>query len=180
VVLFAGKLVAAKQPRELLRAFLQLPPSRAALVFVGDGAEKSALMAEARRAPAGGVHFLPFANQSEMPARYLLADLFVLPSRGHYETWGLAVNEAMLMGVPCLVSDRVGCQQDLVSPNETGWVFRSTDLEDLTAKLREALATLGDPERRAAIGRSVAARIAGYTFEQTTAGLLAALGSLRP
>jgi glycosyltransferase involved in cell wall biosynthesis len=53
-----------------------------------------------------------------MPARYLLADLFVLASRGLYETWGLAVNEAMHMGVPALVSDRVGCQRDLVRDKE--------------------------------------------------------------
>ena len=108
VVLFAGKFVAAKQPRELLEAFLSLNLPATALVFVGDGPEAVSLKAAASRAAPGRVHFLPFANQSEMPARYLLADIFALPSRGHYETWGLAVNEAMHLGVPCLVSDRVG------------------------------------------------------------------------
>jgi len=180
VVLFAGKLVAAKQPRELLEAFLRLSPSPAALVFVGEGPEKAALRQAAAAAPPGAVHFLPFANQSEMPARYLLADLFVLPSRGFYETWGLAVNEAMHMGIPCLVSDRVGCQQDLVSPGETGWVFASTDPAELTAKLREALAALADPGRRAALQHAIAARIAQYTYAQTTAGLLAALATVGP
>jgi glycosyltransferase involved in cell wall biosynthesis len=68
-----------------------------------------------------------------MPARYLLADIFVLPSRGHYETWGLAVNEAMHLGVPCLVSDLVGCQRDLVTPGETGWVFSADDPEALAS-----------------------------------------------
>ena len=116
VVLAAGKLIPAKQPRELLAAFRALDLPDSALVFVGDGEEKPALLAEAASARPGAVHFLPFANQSEMPSRYLLADVFSLPSRGCYETWGLAVNEAMHMGVPCLVSDRVGCQQDLVSP----------------------------------------------------------------
>ena len=114
VLLYAGKFVPAKQPRELLAAFLAMRRPEAVLVFVGDGEEKAALMSLAREAPPGTVHFLPFANQSEMPARYLMADIFALPSRGHYETWGLAVNEAMHMGLPCLVSDRVGCQQDLV------------------------------------------------------------------
>jgi glycosyltransferase involved in cell wall biosynthesis len=123
VILFAGKLLPAKQPRELLLTFLDLARPEAVLVFVGEGPEKSALQDLAARAPAGRVYFLPFANQSEMPSRYLLADLFVLPSRGHYETWGLAVNEAMHMGVPALVSDLVGCQRDLVTEGETGWVF---------------------------------------------------------
>jgi len=173
VVLFAGKLIPAKQPRELLEAFLALNRPETALVFVGDGPEAAGLREAARAAPPGRVHFLPFANQSEMPARYLLADIFALPSRGLYETWGLAVNEAMHLGRPCLVSDRVGCQQDLVTDGETGWVFRAADPAHLRAKLAAALSADLRPFQAAG-----AARIAGYTYAQATAGLLAALNSL--
>lgn len=178
VVLFAGKLVPEKQPRELLAAFLALGAPDAALVFVGDGPEKTALLAEARAARPGTVHFLPFANQSEMPARYLIADLFVLPSRGHYETWGLAVNEAMHMGVPALVSDRVGCQQDLVTPGETGWVFRAEDPLDLRSQLGAALATLRDSAAVPSLHQRLRARIGGYTYATAAAGLMRALGGL--
>ncbi|HSY53225.1 MAG TPA: glycosyltransferase family 4 protein [Opitutaceae bacterium] len=173
VVLFAGKLMAAKQPRELLEAFLALNAPGTALVFVGDGEEKSALLDRTRSAPPGRVHFLPFANQSEMPARYLLADILALPSRGLYETWGLAVNEAMHMGVPCLVSDRVGCQRDLVLDGETGWVCRAGDASHLREKLAAALAT--PPAQLEKIKRAVLARISDYTYAQTTAGFLRAL-----
>jgi len=181
VVLFAGKLVPAKQPRELLEAFLNLALPGTALVFVGEGPEKQALLEAAQRADRsspGTVYFMPFANQSEMPSRYLLADLFVLPSRGLYETWGLAVNEAMQMGVPCLVSDRVGCQRDLVIPGETGWVFRSTDAADLRRELSAALARLANAASREALKAAVAARIAGYSYARAAAGLLEALGGL--
>jgi glycosyltransferase involved in cell wall biosynthesis len=178
VVLFAGKFVASKQPRELLEAFLALARTDTALVFVGDGPEKNALVALAAAAPTGRVHFLPFANQTEMPVRYLLASLFVLPSRGHYETWGLAVNEAMHLGVPTLVSDLVGCQRDLVTDGETGWVFRANDSHAIREKLATALAALADPAARQRIRGNVAARIAGYTYQQTTDGLLAALASV--
>ena len=180
VVLFAGKFVPAKQPRELLAAFLAAALPDTALVFVGDGEEKSALITLATAAPAGSVHFLPFANQSEMPARYLLADLFVLPSRGFYETWGLAVNEAMHLGVPCLVSDRVGCQRDLVTDGATGWVFPAADPAALAAKLALALTTLAAPGARDRIRAAVLARIAGYAYAQTTSGLIAALAALPP
>jgi glycosyltransferase involved in cell wall biosynthesis len=173
VVLYAGKYQAEKQPLALLEGFLALRPPGAALVFVGDGEEREALKERARQAPPGTVHFLPFANQSGMPARYLLADIFALPSRGLYETWGLAVNEAMHMGVPCLVSDRVGCQQDLVTDGKTGWVFRADDRAHLQAKLAEALAADLAPFKP-----RVAERIAGYCYETTTSGLLAALHSL--
>ncbi|HWA07876.1 MAG TPA: glycosyltransferase family 4 protein [Opitutaceae bacterium] len=173
VVLFAGKLMPEKQPRELLAAFLALAPRQAALVFVGDGPERATLAMAAQAATPGTVHLLPFANQSEMPARYLLADIFALPSRGLYETWGLAVNEAMHLGVPCLVSDRVGCQQDLVTDGETGWVFRAGQPEELKSKLAAALAA-----DLPAFKPRVAARIAGYTYATAAAGLSQALASL--
>lgn len=187
VVLFAGKFVPAKQPCELLEAFLEVRPTGTALLFVGDGPAKPALQALAPgagdssvvRGPSSvvrgpSIHFLPFANQSEMPARYAAADVFTLPSRGHYETWGLAVNEAMHMGLPCLVSDRVGCQRDLVTDGETGWVFRSDDPADLRAKLAAASTADLQPFRT-----RVADRISGYTYREASAGLIRALAACR-
>lgn len=176
VVLFAGKYSEAKQPLELLRAFHAVATDADALVFVGDGALKAELTALAHSRPDRHVRFLPFANQSEMPARYLLADIFALPSRGHYETWGLAVNEAMHLGVPCLVSDLVGCQRDLVTPGETGWVFSAEDSAALGTVLAQALRTA--PEELQQLSLAARTRIAHYTYEQTTAGLLAAVASL--
>lgn len=178
VVLFAGKFTSAKQPLELLQAFLAGATPGDALVFVGDGAEKVRLLALAATHPAACVRFLPFANQSEMPARYRLADIFVLPSRGHHETWGLAVNEAMHLGVPCLVSDLVGCQRDLVTPGETGWVFRAEDPAALAATLSAALRA--PPEEMRRLGANALATVARHTYQQTTDGLLAALASLPP
>lgn len=176
VVLFAGKFHERKQPGELLQAFLQTATPEDALVFVGDGPEKKHLLDLAATRPGIQVLFLPFANQTEMPARYLLADIFALPSRGSYETWGLAVNEAMHLGVPCLVSDLVGCQRDLVRPGETGWVFPAADPTALADALHEALRT--PPKELARFSRNARNVIKGYTYEQTTAGLLQALASL--
>jgi glycosyltransferase involved in cell wall biosynthesis len=178
VVLFAGKLLPRKQPRALLEAFLAAPRPAVTLIFVGEGEEKSALQARACQNPAADVRFLPFANQSEMPARYLLADLFVLPSRGGSETWGLAVNEAMHMGVPCLVSDVVGCQRDLVTEGETGWVFCADDSPQLAGKLTGALDALARDS--AGFKARAAGRIAGYTYAQATEGLLRAVGAALP
>jgi glycosyltransferase involved in cell wall biosynthesis len=179
VVLFAGKLIASKQPRALLEAFLALENAAdTALVFVGDGPEKAALLKRVAEMSSGhtaapAVYFLPFTNQSEMPSRYLLADLMVLPSRGFYETWGLVINEAMHLGKPCLVSDQVGCQSDLVSDGLTGWVFNPEDPKSLAVKLGEALTCLTTQTSR--IRAAVAERISHYTYEQTTRGLLRAV-----
>lgn len=180
VVLFAGKFVPAKQPLQLLESFEEVPRPGWALVFVGHGGERPALEARARQGTGSVVRFLPFANQSEMPARYLMADLFVLPSRGLYETWGLAVNEAMHMGVPCLASSRVGCQGDLVTDGETGWVFDPDRPGALSAALSRAIAELGSPDRVGEIRRQVGRRISEYTYARTAGGLLEALSSLQP
>jgi glycosyltransferase involved in cell wall biosynthesis len=178
VVLFAGKFHDGKQPVELLQAFLEVAGANDALVFVGDGERKARLHELAAARPDRAVHFLPFANQSEMPAMYALADIFTLPSRGHYETWGLAVNEAMHLGVPCLVSDLVGCQRDLVTPGETGWVFPAAQPGALAAALRQALGC--DAAERQRLSANALARVAGYTYAQATTGLVRAVASLPP
>ena len=177
VVLFAGKYHPDKQPLELLTAFHQVATAADALVFVGDGPLKNDLIALARTRPDCAVHFLPFANQTEMPSRYLLADIFVLPSRGFYETWGLAVNEAMHLGIPCLVSDLVGCQRDLVVPRITGWVFSAADPSALSAVLAQALRAPGSELDR--LGRAARQKVSAYTYEQTTSGFLRALETPR-
>ena len=178
VILFAGKLVPAKQPKELLEAFASLADPAAALVYVGEGVLKDELAAAAKDRGLKNVYFLPFANQSEMPSRYLSSDIFALPSRGVYETWGLAVNEAMHCSVPCLVSTHVGCQRDLVHDGITGWVFDADDKHGLAATLRRALADVRDPVRQSALKAEIAKRIANYTYEKTCNGVLAALNAV--
>jgi glycosyltransferase involved in cell wall biosynthesis len=180
VILFAAKLVPVKQPLLLLQTFLRVRPPDTALIFVGDGTEKSNLQMAALTgigtSDSCSVHFLPFANQSEMPSRYLLADIFVLPSRG--DSWGLAVNEAMHMGVPAIVSDRVGCQRDLVNHGETGWVFEFDSTVSLEKVLIEALRDMNSAARGLAIREAATQRIAGYSYAKTAYGLLEALDAL--
>jgi glycosyltransferase involved in cell wall biosynthesis len=77
------------------------------------------------------------------------------------------------MGVPCLVSDLVGCQRDLVLDGETGWVFRAGDSAHLRGKLAAALAT--PPAQLERIKQALALKISSYTYAQTTEGFLRAL-----
>ena len=98
---------------------------------------------ENRELPAANsahrVVFVPFQNQSVMPLVYRLGDALVLPS-GYGETWGLAVNEAQACGRPSLVSDCVGCAQDIVQERENGLIFRTDDWEDCVHVMREMAA----------------------------------------
>jgi glycosyltransferase involved in cell wall biosynthesis len=170
VVLFAGKLEPKKRPLDLLAAFTQARLANASLLFVGSGPLEHQLRAHARDNPK--VFFAPFQNQSSMPRTYAIGDLFVLPSFGKSETWGLAVNEAMCMSKPVIVSDHVGCARDLVVPYRNGLVFPAGDVNALAGRLEEALS---DPGRLRAWGEQSRDMIEDYSYIQATRGLLDAM-----
>jgi glycosyltransferase involved in cell wall biosynthesis len=72
------------------------------------------------------------------------ADLFVLPS--YYENFGIAVAEAMVSGIPVVISDQVHIC-DAVKNAEAGWVC-PCEVEALTQCLREALLETEEQRRR--------------------------------
>jgi glycosyltransferase involved in cell wall biosynthesis len=135
VILFAGKLQHKKNPFLLLDAFGALKDD-SHLVFVGNGELERELKEKART--CAKAHFMPFQNQSVMPAVYRLGDVFVLPSQGPEETWGLALNEAMASGRPVIASTKVGGARDLIEPGVNGWIFESGDRQALEDRLRTA------------------------------------------
>lgn len=136
IVLFAGKLQSVKSPQMLLEAFRPIK-NGAHLVFIGNGELETGLRASAHSMKS--VHFMPFQNQSAMPAVYRLGDIFVLPSWS--ETWGLALNEAMASGRAVIASSKVGAACDLIRPGQTGWIFESGDQMSLADVLRAAVAS---------------------------------------
>lgn len=136
VLLFAGKLQPKKNPALLLNAVRTLD-RRVHLVFVGNGELEDELRAKAQSLP--NVHFMPFQNQSVMPAVYRVGDVFVLPSQGPEETWGLALNEAMASGRPVIASSMVGGARDLVQAGTNGWIFESGDQKGLEDVLRRVI-----------------------------------------
>jgi glycosyltransferase involved in cell wall biosynthesis len=179
LILFAGKFENKKRPLDLLAAFERLgPQSGASLLFVGSGHLEGELRTRAAGQP--NVHFAPFQNQSQMPRTYAAADLFVLPSQGGEETWGLAVNEALCLGLPVIVSDHVGCATDLVDPGRSGLIFPAGNVDALEAALREALSC---PQRLVQWGEAGRTIVARHSYAAASEGLFAALaptGSTRP
>ena len=128
LILFAGKFTAVKNPMLLLKAFIAAAIPHTALLLVGNGLCEGRLKNLAKNHPESNIHFLPFQNQSQMPAIYQACDLFCMPSL--HETWGLAINEAMASGKPILSSERVGCAPDLLQPDNS-LVFKHNSLTDL-------------------------------------------------
>jgi glycosyltransferase involved in cell wall biosynthesis len=133
VLLFVGKFEDKKRPLPLMRTFLEMDCDQSVLLMVGDGQFGAEVRDLAAKCPER-FRVLPFQNQSKMPLVYRLGDLLILPS-AYGETWGLAVNEAMACGRPALVSDRVGCHQDVICRGVTGEVFAASGWGDFQAKL---------------------------------------------
>jgi glycosyltransferase involved in cell wall biosynthesis len=179
VLLFAGKFTEKKDPLSLLEAFAKLNSS-AHLVLAGSGQLENSLRDRARE--RANVHFLPFQNQSEMPSVYRLADLFVLPSRGPGETWGLAMNEAMASGRPVIAGSRVGGARDLIEVGSTGWVFDSGNVAALVDVLdgaialgREGLLKMGETARKSISNWSTA--VAAKGIESATLRAISAFNA---
>ncbi len=127
VFLFAGKLEPKKDPGILIDAFCSFSIPDSKLLIVGNGVLEEEL--KQKSAADERIIFLDFQNQQQMPAVYRLGDVFVLPSKGPGETWGLSVNEAMACKRPVIISNKCGCAADLVKEN--GFVFDSGNKQDL-------------------------------------------------
>lgn len=131
VFLFAGKFIEKKRPLDFVRAVSVAGSlnSKVAGLMVGDGPLRGPCedVVRCNNAP---IKFAGFLNQSQMSSAYVAADALILPSDGG-ETWGVVVNEAMACGLPCFVSDRVGCGPDMIKTGETGGLFPLGDSQEL-------------------------------------------------
>lgn len=138
VLLFCGKFEDKKDPRLLLQVAKQYEGNEDLIfLFIGNGHLEEQMKTEA--SALKNVRFLGFQNQSRMPLVYRLGDVYILPSQGPGETWGLAVNEAMACGRPVIVSHKVGCAVDLVRNGENGYIFPAGDAEALATGINQLL-----------------------------------------
>jgi glycosyltransferase involved in cell wall biosynthesis len=132
-VLFVGRLQARKRVDLLLQACAALPASlQPGLVIVGDGPERPALEGLAKIIYPSA-EFTGTRHGADLDAYFSAADLFVLPGTG-----GLAVQEAMSHGLPVIMGQGDGTNDDLVRPTN-GWQIPPEGLPALVETLRAAL-----------------------------------------
>ena len=133
--LFIGRLESVKNVSLLIRAFSKLKKENpeTALFIVGDGSEREWLESLVKSECVQDVYFFGYVVFPRIIEFYKAADVFVLPSS--HEPWGLVVNESMTLGLPVVVSSKVGCRQDLVKDGYNGFVFENENERDLLEKL---------------------------------------------
>ncbi len=121
-LLFAGKLEQKKNPLFIIKAAQHFPQIH--FIIIGNGVLENEIKQKVKN--VSNITLLPFQNQSMMPVAYRLADVFVLPSSGPGETWGLAINEAMACGKVVVASNKCGGAMDLIVEGRNGFVIDPT------------------------------------------------------
>lgn len=139
VFLFVGRLEPVKNVELLIDAFVQISKENkdVALMIVGDGTLMRSLKEKVKQSGTNEIYFEGYRVFPELIEYYKVADIFVLPSS--FEPWGLVVNEAMICGLPVLISSKVGCETDLVDHNKNGIIFESENTEALLSAMKKML-----------------------------------------
>jgi glycosyltransferase involved in cell wall biosynthesis len=153
VVIMLGKLIPIKRPLDLVDA-LALTGKQLNMIYalmIGDGPLRRDI--EKRAAEFGIVEQIKitgFINQKDIP--YYIAAGDVLAVTSEQDAHPLAVSESLILGLPVVISDKVGCvgPTDTARPNVNALVYPCGDIP----ALKEALCTLvGDSALRQRMGQ---------------------------
>ncbi|MCG9900439.1 MAG: glycosyltransferase family 4 protein [Hydrotalea sp.] len=132
VFVFCAKFIDRKRPLDVLVAVNSLKEKgydHFSVWMIGDGPLKQELMEYSHQYSLNKfVQFPGFVDYEELPAWYTSANALVFTSS--HEPYGLPVNEAMLCGIPVIVSDQIGAAKDLVN-EQTGMVYPVGDTNAL-------------------------------------------------
>ena len=154
VILFAGRILAQKQPPVLAKTLLNL--QQRGLKFValvaGNGPQFEWLNSYVQKHQlSANVHLLGEVPNQRVRDLMTAADIFFLPSR--WEGIALVLYEAMASGLPVVGAD-VGGQRELVTP-ECGILIELADEDTQVQGYSDVLADLmAKPETRQAFGQA--------------------------
>lgn len=124
--LYFGRLSAEKGTATLMHA---IKDSGAKLKIVGTGpleAELKALQENLR----GGIDFLGYKSGSELETLIRGAKATILPSEW-YENAPMSILESYALGTP-VIGARIGGIPEMIVEGETGWTFKSGDVDELS------------------------------------------------
>ncbi len=156
--IFVGRLIPPKNLPLLLDAFAEISAEAFdwGLVLLGEGEQKGELQRLAHNNTT--IRFEAGVPWYEVAEYLALADVLVLPSES--EPWGLVVNEAMICGLPVLVSEPSGCVDDLVKTGQNGFTFNPHQKQDLVNKMHYFVQNANNLTRMGEASRAIVAPFA--------------------
>lgn len=128
-ILYVGRISKEKNLDVLIRAFqqLHLQGKKIDLIIVGDGPYKQEM---ASLLSGSSAIFTGELTGETLARAYASSDLFVFPSAT--DTFGNVILEAQASGLPVVVSDQGGPQENMI-PEKTGFVVPAFDPEAIAA-----------------------------------------------
>jgi 1,2-diacylglycerol 3-alpha-glucosyltransferase len=121
--LYVGRLDGEKRVDILVQAVSELPLNNFQLAIIGDGQQAQALRHQAHRLGVEKrVIFLGYVPATDLPALYMGADIFVMPSSAELQS--IATLEAMSCGKPVLAAN-ARALPELVEHGVNGYLFES-------------------------------------------------------
>jgi len=163
-LLYVGRVSKEKNLEILVRVFKRLIQENSGihLVVVGDGPYLEEMQRELAGTPCT---FTGYLKGEDLAAAYASCDLFLFPSTT--DTFGNVVLEAQASGLPVIVTDSGGPQENLI-PGKTGLVIRGDSEESLLEAIKSLLA---QPEQLKDMGvtarRSMEERSFDAAFQNT-------------
>lgn len=127
----AGRFVERKRWIDLLKAVNLISDPQIRVFLVGNGPLEGELKSYVKSENLKGVFFPGFKNQSEITEYYNLADIIAFTS--DYDPTPKVLNEALIFGLPILVSDKIGTAKDLCVNN--GYIYKCGNINDLAKKI---------------------------------------------
>ena len=144
----------------LLDAFKQLSDNTH-LLLVGDGDRRSEYESLAKSLGlAGRVHFAGRLDDDGLVAALRSMDIFAFPSTGKAEAFGLAMLEAMSVGIPVVASDLPGVRK---VAQGAGATVSAGDVQALAKTLQ---GILGDLEGLKLLGISARAKAENFSWKK--------------
>lgn len=138
VLLFVGGLDQAhyfKGLNYLIEALKLVENKNWKLIVVGDGELKQRYILQAKKLNLqNNIIFVGRASDEDLPRFYNLADLFIFPSTGRSEAFGLVLLEAMACATPCLASNLPGVRT-LIDDNNDGFLVEPKNANRLAEKI---------------------------------------------
>lgn len=125
--IYVGRLIREKNLEWLIEQFNRHPELH--LDIIGFGMLEEQL----KKLANDNINFVGPVDNIQLFKYYQDSDVFILPSIS--EAWGLVVEEALNNGLPVMVSEFVGCADEIV--NEDNGVVFSLNEDDFESKLKQ-------------------------------------------
>ncbi len=136
-VLGVGRLVPQKRWDRLIAAFADIAAPDVALVILGEGGERAAIMEQAQRLGIAHRLHLPGHVADPMP---VMARATVLALTSEYEGVPGVLREALAMGTPVVTTDSSDSIPEIVTHSRLGSIVARDDHAGLVAALERRLA----------------------------------------